>query len=79
MTIFDGTVKRNEFQIPVIMVGGKLDLEEKRSVPKEEAIDLTKYHNLFNYIECSAKTGHNIEQIFIEITQAMLKNAVLLQ
>ncbi len=79
MTIFDGTVKRNEFQIPVLMVGGKLDLEERRSVSKKEAIDLAKYHNLLNYIECSAKTGDNIDQIFIEITLAMLKNEVLLK
>ena len=79
MTIFDGTVKRAQFQIPVIMAGGKLDLEEKRSVLKEDAIKLAKNYNFLNYIECSAKTGYNIEQIFIEITTAMLKNSVLLE
>jgi small GTP-binding protein len=70
--------KREENQIPVIMVGSKLDLEYKRAVSRDEAFDLAKKHDLKDYIECSAKDGQNVHEIFQEIGRLMIQKADLL-
>jgi small GTP-binding protein len=50
--------------IPLILVGNKLDLEQERVCSRKEALKLMKSYKFFNYIECSAKTGENIQSIF---------------
>lgn len=72
---FIGTI---EDQLPVIMVGGKLDLAYKRTVSSEEAFALAKEHNLYGYVECSSKDGNNIEDIFYEIAKLMMHKVGLL-
>jgi small GTP-binding protein len=64
-------------QLPVIMVGSKLDLSYKRAVSSKEAYDLAKEQNLYGYIECSSKDGRNVEDIFTEIAKLMLTRAGL--
>lgn len=64
-------------KIPLIMVGGKLDLDHKRSVDQEDAIERAKKFEMIECIECSAKTGQNVEQIFITLSQNMLEKADL--
>ncbi|MBY9020732.1 MAG: GTP-binding protein [Candidatus Lokiarchaeota archaeon] len=73
----NGYIGAKDKPLPVIMVGGKLDLSFKRAVPTEEAFDLAKNHKLHGYIECSAKDGRNIEDIFNEIAKLMLLRAGL--
>ncbi len=70
---FKDEEKRTGTRIPVIMVGAKIDLEDKRSVTKEEALELTEKHKLQEYMECSSKSGQNIEEIFQNITMSMMK------
>lgn len=78
ITIFkNGFIGDKDKPLPVIMVGGKLDLSFKRAVPTKEAFGLAKSNKLFGYIECSAKDGRNIEDIFTEIAKLMLKRAGL--
>jgi small GTP-binding protein len=76
--IFKMGYKTDNHQMPVLMVGSKLDLEYKRAVSREEAFDLAKQNNLFGYIECSAKNGENVEDIFQEISRLMMIKAGLL-
>ena len=64
LSVFRGGLKTAEKQIPIIMVGGKLDLEDNRVFSKEEAKRLLKSYNMSNYIECSSVTGENVELIF---------------
>ena len=71
----NGFIGDKDKPLPVIMVGGKLDLGFKRAVPSKEAFDLAKSHKLHGYIECSAKDGRNIEEIFEEIAKLMLQRA----
>jgi small GTP-binding protein len=72
-----GFVGAQDKQLPVLMVGSKLDLGYKRAVSSKEAYDLAKEKNLYGYIECSSKDGRNVEDIFIEIAKLMLNRAGL--
>ncbi|MFX1365935.1 MAG: Rab family GTPase [Promethearchaeota archaeon] len=73
LSIFEYFVSEKELRIPIIMVGGKSDLEEKRSVQSDEAIELANKYKLHGYIECSSKTGENVEEIFESITKMMIE------
>ncbi len=68
----------DESKIPVIMVGGKADLEEKRAVKIEDAAIMANKRDLSGYYECSSKTGENIEKIFEIIARDMMRNAGLI-
>jgi len=58
--------------IPIILVGTKLDLADMREVPKELAEQKVKEWGLQGYIETSSKTGENIEYVFGLLSQEML-------
>lgn len=67
-----------EKQLPIMMVGGKLDLKKKRSVSKKDAQAISEAHNFVEYIECSAKTGKNVGNIFENLIIKILERADLL-
>jgi small GTP-binding protein len=56
--------------IPMIIIGNKIDLT--RQVDQSEAEDLAKRLGC-EYVESSAKTGENVEQIFEKIARACLQ------
>lgn len=64
-------------EIPKIMVGGKADLSQKRSIKSEDAIKMAKAQNFMGFIECSSKTGENVEKIFTTLSKAMMDKAGL--
>ncbi|MFW9827910.1 MAG: Rab family GTPase [Candidatus Thorarchaeota archaeon] len=72
LSIFEYFVAETQKKIPIIMVGGKSDLKEKRSVESEEAKSLAQRLNLAGYFECSAKTGENVEEIFEDVAKKIL-------
>ncbi|MBY9017749.1 MAG: GTP-binding protein [Candidatus Lokiarchaeota archaeon] len=73
LSFFIKEMKFSNIQIPIIMVGSKLDLEEKRSISTDEGIELAKSRNLQGYFETSSKTGENVDNIFETIARLMLK------
>ncbi len=56
-----------------MLIGSKLDLEEFRSVPREEGILAAKKYNLSSFIELSSKTGANVEKSFDGITATLFE------
>ncbi len=78
LSIFEKNARDKQINIPIVMVGGKLDLQEKRSVETEDAVELSEKHNLQGYYECSSKTGDNVEEIFESITRKMMKSTNLI-
>jgi len=50
----------------IILIGTKSDLEDKRQVPKEKGEKFCQDHNLCFFMETSAKTGFNAENLFIK-------------
>ncbi len=60
--------------IPLIMVGGKLDLEQQRVCKKDDVVDMMKLYKFHNYIECSSKTGENVESVFRDLLLKILED-----
>jgi len=69
--------KEVQHTFPILAVGGKADLPD-REVSAEEGINLAKSRDLDGFLECSAKTGENVELTFEALTKIMLQNSKLL-
>jgi len=59
-------------RFPILLLGGKSDLESMREVSLEEAKQTAKIMKLNLYNECSSKTGKNVETTFKTLTKLML-------
>ena len=58
-------------ELYIILVGNKIDLEDKRVISKEEGEKYASDNNI-NYSEVSAKTGTGIINLFKKITKGSL-------
>ena len=74
---YEGT-KDSDHEVPITLVGGKLDLHDRRSVISSDAVVMAKKYDLQDYIECSAKTGENVELIFYKIARQLVEIAGLI-
>ncbi|MFW9829997.1 MAG: Rab family GTPase [Promethearchaeota archaeon] len=59
---------------PIILVGGKSDLEEYRQISYKKGLETAKSNELNYFIECSSKTGKNVESVFVNLTRIMFRN-----
>ena len=59
--------------IKILIIGNKSDLESQRAIDKEDAM---KYANeeKVQYIECSSKTGENVEKAIIVLSEKILES-----
>ncbi|MFW9827413.1 MAG: Rab family GTPase [Candidatus Thorarchaeota archaeon] len=62
-----------EKEVPVLLVGSKLDLKEQRQVIFEEAEVIKRKYGFFEYVECSSKTGENAEYVFESLVKRIFK------
>lgn len=65
-------VKENAGNIPILLVGNKLDLNEQRKIAKEQIEKIKNEFILTSSIEISVKTGENIENMFTNLTLKIL-------
>ena len=63
-------IKPKEF--PIILIGNKCDLEEKRKIKKEEGEELAKTYNI-DFFETSNKEGINIEESVLKIINKIIE------
>ena len=57
--------------INIFVIGNKVDLDDKRQIEKEEAKDFVKRNNVKLFLETSAKTGFNAQNVFIEAAKLL--------
>jgi len=61
-------IREHAGDIPIMLVGTKVHLEEQRAVTREQGIQAARLHNLSGFIEVSSKTGQNVELLFETMT-----------
>ena len=66
-------VRENSGDIPIMLIGSKVDLEEFRAVPREDGILTAKKYDLASFVELSSKTGKNVENAFNVMTEILFK------
>lgn len=54
--------------IVIALIGNKADLEEKRAVPSEDAMEFAENQGLY-FFETSALTGDNVEAAFFKLLE----------
>lgn len=73
--LFDANPKA---QIPLLLVGNKIDLKYSRKVPRSKVenflkeLDTNLTSRQIGYVETSAKTGENIDRLFIKLAQVLV-------
>ena len=57
---------------PIAIAGNKCDMASTRQIDKDEAIEYAKSVKA-KHFDTSAKTGQGIEELFVEISKAILR------
>ena len=65
-------------RLPLLLVGAKTDLVDKKVVPTEEAQQAAKDNDFEGFMECSSKSGDKVNDVFAAITEIILKKQGIL-
>ena len=76
LKLFKVNLIGGERAAPVIIVGGKLDLDAEREVSRDDVLEIIGSTAIVDYIECTSKTGHNVEIIFEVLTKEIINQYV---
>jgi small GTP-binding protein len=66
-------IREHAGDVPIMLVGSKVDLQQYRVVSREEGILAAKKYNLSAFVELSSKTGENVEEAFTLITETLFE------
>ncbi|NVM46746.1 MAG: GTP-binding protein [Candidatus Lokiarchaeota archaeon] len=68
-------VRMHDFNLPILLVGTKLDLEDFIAVDDESAQSIRNAFNMIDYVKTSSKTGANIELVFDLIVEKLMEKS----
>lgn len=71
-------VSKNADDPIFILVGGKVDMEDRRTVPREDALELKERFGLDYFFETSSLDGTNNYDIFKTLTNAIIEKKNIL-
>jgi small GTP-binding protein len=67
-------VHQKSGNIPIMLVGAKIDLESsQREIPREHGIEVAEKNNMASFGEISSKTGQNVNKTFEVLTELVLE------
>jgi len=75
ITDWTNVIRENAGNIPIMLVGSKLDLERFRTIDRENGIHAARKNKLASFVELSSKTGQNVKEAFETLTEILLKRA----
>jgi len=67
-------IRESNGNIPIILIGNKLDLKELREVSIEQGISVKEKLQLSDFLELSVKNSENIEAMFEKLTHYISTN-----
>jgi len=65
-------IKEDTPDVPIMLVGNKSDVEHERAVPSDDGRKAAERWGT-GFIECSAKTNKNVNEIFFELVRVINK------
>ena len=65
-------VRMHDIDLPIILVGTKLDLEEAIAIDDDTALNIKETFNMIDYMKTSSKTGHNVERVFERMAERLM-------
>jgi len=68
--------REDRTEIPTLLVGITSDDKSKRQVSAEEGKEIAKSKNLNGFIECSVRTGENVDKAFEVLNRLVLRNRI---
>ncbi|MFX1574134.1 MAG: Rab family GTPase [Promethearchaeota archaeon] len=71
-------MKSEQDAFPIIVVGGKADLVDNREITGDEGLNIARSRGVDGFIECSSKTGENVDVTFDALTKLMMQKGNLL-
>ena len=63
-------------ELEIVMCGNKCDLDEEIQISQEQALNLANELNI-GYLETSARDGKNIDKIFNDMINNMIKKGLI--
>lgn len=66
-------IREHVGDIPIMLIGSKLDLDEFRAVLRDDGILSARKYNLASFAELSSKTGQNVEKTFDVLTEILFE------
>ena len=66
-------IRENSGDIPIMLIGSKLDLHKLREISHDEGILAAKEHNLAAFLEVSSKTGENVDKAFRSMIKLLVE------
>jgi small GTP-binding protein len=66
-------IREHAGDIPIMLIGSKVDLDEFRAVSRDDGILAAKKYNLSSFVELSSKTGENVEKAFDVMTEILFE------
>jgi len=67
-------VKDNAGNIPILLVGNKLDLTQQREISQDDIESIKEKYRIISSMEISVKTGENMDNMFLNLATIILKN-----
>ena len=68
---------KDDENIPLVIVGNKLDLEEDRAVSRARAFQISQSWNNAPYYEASARRRANVDEVFIDLCRQIIRKDLL--